>query len=145
MTTFNTRRSRDLSRGVAIACVLALVAALILWFVLQDGNRKRITAYFGGAVGLYTGNDVRVLGVAVGTVDKVEPVGDQVRVELLVDNDVPVPVDAAAVIVAPSLVSDRYVQLAPARIPQARRSGRARRFRVNAPRRRWKSTTCTRA
>jgi phospholipid/cholesterol/gamma-HCH transport system substrate-binding protein len=112
-SVFTTRRSRDLGRGVAIACVLALVSALVLWFVLQDGNSKRITAYFGAAVGLYEGNDVRVLGVAVGTVDKVEPQGDQVRVELLVDNDVPVPQDASAVVVAPSLVSDRYVQLAP--------------------------------
>ncbi|TCO65317.1 MCE family protein [Actinocrispum wychmicini] len=113
MSTFQTRRARDLSRGVAIACVLALLAALVLWFVLRDSNRKHVTAYFGGAVGLYAGNEVRVLGVAVGTVDKVEPQGNQVRVELSVDNDVPVPEDAAAVVVAPSLVSDRYVQLAP--------------------------------
>jgi phospholipid/cholesterol/gamma-HCH transport system substrate-binding protein len=112
-SVFKTHRSRDFGRGVAIACVLALVAALVLWFVLQNGNRKTITAYFGQAVGLYEGNDVRILGVAVGTVDKVEPLGDQVRVELSVDNDTPLPADATAVVVAPSLVSDRYVQLAP--------------------------------
>lgn len=135
MSTFKTRRARDLSRGVAIACVLALVAAVVLYFVLQDGNRKRITAYFGGAVGLYAGNDVRVLGVAVGTVDKVEPQGNQVRVELLVDNDVPVPADAAAVVVAPSLVSDRYVQLAPAYTagPQIRAGATIPRERTATP------------
>ncbi|ONI73293.1 ABC transporter substrate-binding protein [Actinosynnema sp. ALI-1.44] len=112
--TFKTRQGRDLGRGVAIACVLGLVAAAVLWWVLSDSGSKRITAYFGGAVGLYEGNEVRVLGVAVGTVDKVEPQGDQVKVELLVDRDRAVPMDASAVVVAPSLVSDRYVQLAPA-------------------------------
>jgi virulence factor Mce-like protein len=112
--TFKTRQGRDLGRGVAIACVLALAAALVLWYVLSDAGGKRITTFFGGAVGLYEGNDVRVLGVAVGTVDKVEPQGNQVRVELLVDNDIPIPLDASAVVVSPSLVSDRYVQLGPA-------------------------------
>ncbi|CAM3647909.1 MCE family protein [Kibdelosporangium persicum] len=112
--TFKTRQGRDLGRGVAIACVLALAAAVVLWYVLTDSGSKRITAYFGAAVGLYEGNDVRVLGVAVGTVDKVEPQGDQVKVELLVDRDRAIPLDASAVVVAPSLVSDRYVQLAPA-------------------------------
>ncbi|MEV4317647.1 MCE family protein [Actinocrispum sp. NPDC049592] len=135
MSTFRTRRSQDLGRGVAIACVLALVAALVLWFVLRDGNNKRITAFFGGAVGLYAGNDVRVLGVAVGTVDKVEPQGDQVRVELLVDNDTPIPSDASAVIVAPSLVSDRYVQLGPAYVggPQLRSGATIDRSRTATP------------
>ncbi|MCE7005695.1 MCE family protein [Kibdelosporangium philippinense] len=112
--TFKTRQGRDLGRGVAIACVLGLVAAAVIWFVLTDNGTKRITAYFGQAVGLYEGNDVRVLGVAVGTVGKVEPMGDQVKVELLVDSDRAIPQDASAVVVAPSLVSDRYVQIAPA-------------------------------
>ncbi|MFC0115091.1 MCE family protein [Kibdelosporangium aridum] len=112
--TFKTRQGRDLGRGVAIACVLALVAAVVLWFVLTDNGSKRITAYFGQAVGLYEGNDVRVLGVAIGTVDKVEPQGDQVKVEMLIDRDRAIPMDASAVVVAPSLVSDRYVQIAPA-------------------------------
>jgi phospholipid/cholesterol/gamma-HCH transport system substrate-binding protein len=111
--TFKTQVGRDIGRSVAIACVLALIAAAVLWWVLQDNNSKRITAYFGGTVGLYEGNDVRVLGVAVGTIDKVEPQGDRVKVEMLVDRSVAVPVNASAVIVAPSLVSDRYVQLAP--------------------------------
>jgi virulence factor Mce-like protein len=40
--------------------------------------------------------------------------GNQVRVQLEYDRAVAVPADAQALIVAPSLVSDRYVQLAPA-------------------------------
>jgi len=112
--SFASKAGHDLARGIAIAVALAVVVAGFLWWVLSDSGGKRITAYFTGTVGLYAGNDVRVLGVDVGTIDAVAPVGDQVRVEMVVDRDVSLPADADAVIVAPSLVSDRYVQLAPA-------------------------------
>src|SRR5262245_44648578 len=112
--TSRTRLGRDLARGVSIAIVLALVVAGVLWWVLVDANQRRYTAVFSGVIGLYEDNDVRVLGVKVGHVDSVEPQGDLVRVEMLVDREVKIPADAKAVIVAPSLVSDRYVQFAPA-------------------------------
>ncbi len=113
MTT-RTRLGRDLARGVSIAIVLALVVAGVLWWLLVDANQRRYTAVFTGVVGLYEDNDVRVLGVEVGSVDSVEPRGDLVRVEMLVDREVRLPANAKAVIVAPSLVSDRYVQFTPA-------------------------------
>jgi phospholipid/cholesterol/gamma-HCH transport system substrate-binding protein len=109
-----SRLGRDLTRGVTIAIVLALVVAAALWWVLLDANQRRYVAMFTGVVGLYEDNDVRVLGVRVGEVDSVEPRGDLVRVEMLVDRDVSIPSGADAVIVAPSLVSDRYVQFTPA-------------------------------
>ncbi|GAB3446436.1 MCE family protein [Actinophytocola sediminis] len=115
MTTSSASRlGRDLARGVTIAIVLALVVAAALWWVLLDANQRRYTAMFSGVVGLYEDNDVRVLGVKVGRVDSVEPKGDLVAVEMLVDRDVSIPAGADAVIVSPSLVSDRYVQFAPA-------------------------------
>jgi phospholipid/cholesterol/gamma-HCH transport system substrate-binding protein len=112
--TVKTKLGMDLTRAVAAAVVLALVAAVGLYFLLRNGNERRYTAMFTGTVGLYEGNDVRVLGVKVGTVDRVVPQGQTVKVDMLVDRDVQIPAGANAVIVAPSLVSDRYVQLAPA-------------------------------
>jgi phospholipid/cholesterol/gamma-HCH transport system substrate-binding protein len=109
-----SRLGRDLTRGATIAVVLALVVAAALWWLLVDANQRRYVAVFTGVVGLYEGNDVRVLGVRVGEVDSVQPRGDVVRVEMLVDRTVPIPSTAGAAIVAPSLVSDRYVQFAPA-------------------------------
>jgi virulence factor Mce-like protein len=100
-------------RGVAIACVLALVVAGGLWWILQNATTRRITAYFDQAVGVYAGSDVRVLGVKVGSIDSVTPEGTMVRVVLDVDRDVRVPATAQAIVVAPAVVSDRYVQLAP--------------------------------
>jgi virulence factor Mce-like protein len=99
---------------VAIAVVLALVIAVGLWWLLLDANQRRYSAVFSGVVGLYEDNDVRVLGVKVGHVDEVIPQGDSVRVDMLVDRTIDIPANAKAVIVAPSLVSDRYVQFTPA-------------------------------
>jgi phospholipid/cholesterol/gamma-HCH transport system substrate-binding protein len=113
MSRFASRFGRDLARGVSIAVVLALVVALFLWWLLVQGNQHRYSAVFTGVVGLYEDNDVRILGVKVGHVDKVTPQGDLVRVDMLVDRTVRIPRAAKAVIVAPSLVSDRYVQFTP--------------------------------
>lgn len=75
---------------------------------------KTITALFASATGIYSGDEVRVSGVKVGTITAIEPIGAQARMTMRVDRDVPVPADADAVIVAQSLVAARYVQLAPA-------------------------------
>lgn len=111
---FATRAGRDLARGVAIACVLALVVAAAVWWIFLGANTRKVIAYFDQAVGVYTGSNVDVLGVKVGTIDSVTPVGTQVMVVMSVDRGVQIPSNANAVVVAPSVVSDRYVQLAPA-------------------------------
>jgi virulence factor Mce-like protein len=85
-----------------------------LWWVTMGHNGTRITAYFTKAVGVYSGSEVKVLGIGVGRITSVTPQGDRVRVEMTVDDGVEIPANAQAVVVAPSLVSDRYVQLTPA-------------------------------
>lgn len=112
--SWRSRLSRDLARGVAIAVVLALIVAGAVWWLMLDANQRRYSAMFTGVVGLYEDNDVRVLGVQVGTVESVEPRGDKVLVEMAIDRTVDIPGNAKAVIVSPSLVSDRYVQFTPA-------------------------------
>ncbi|MEU5849914.1 MCE family protein [Saccharopolyspora shandongensis] len=102
-----------MSKVVGIGCALALLVSAGLWWLFTDPG-KQITAYFDRAVGVYAGSSVRVLGVEVGKIDGVVPQGDVVRVDMHVDDDVQIPADAKAVVVAPSLVSDRYVQLTPA-------------------------------
>jgi virulence factor Mce-like protein len=54
-----------------------------------------------------------VLGLPIGTVTDVVPEGDRVRVQMLIDDGYDIPAKADAVVLAPSLVSDRYVQFAP--------------------------------
>ena len=104
--------SGALQRGVAIATAVVLLAALG-WTVLRPAGQYRVTAFFTGTVGLYSGSDVRVLGIPIGEVTDIVALGDKVRVEMLIDDEYDVPADADAVVLAPSLVSDRYVQFAP--------------------------------
>ncbi|GAA2523460.1 MULTISPECIES: MCE family protein [Streptomyces] len=105
-------RRRRILAGVSALAVLAaggLVTARVL-----DPDGTRITAYFDRTVGVYAGSDLRILGVRVGEVESVRPQGTTVRVGLLLDEGVKVPEGARAVIVTPSVVADRYVQLTPA-------------------------------
>jgi virulence factor Mce-like protein len=101
----------SVARTLAIALVLALLATAGLWYALQRGSSRTVNAYFTSSVGLYKANTVNVQGIAVGTVGDIVPMGNVVRVELNIDNDVAVPANTKAVIVAPTLVSDRYVQV----------------------------------
>nr|WP_169813582.1 MCE family protein [Nocardia lijiangensis] len=99
--------------GIALGVVLALVAGWVLWWGFDRLTTTRITAYFDRSVGIYEGSDVRILGVPVGRVASVEPMGDQVKIVMTVDRGYDVPVDAQAAQITPSVVSDRYIQLTP--------------------------------
>ncbi|MFD4259875.1 MCE family protein [Streptomyces sp. NPDC058534] len=105
------RRRKILTGLLAFAVLLAggLVTVRAL-----DADGTRVTAYFDRTIGVYAGSDLRVLGVRVGEVESVRPQGTTVRVGLRLDEGVRVPKGARAVVVAPSVVSDRYVQLTPA-------------------------------
>ncbi|MFT4043344.1 MAG: MCE family protein [Gordonia sp. (in: high G+C Gram-positive bacteria)] len=97
-----------------LGLVLALIIASVLWWLFSAIGTTKITATFSRSVGIYPGSDVRVLGVAVGKVDTVTPDGMNVKVTMTVDRGVTLPADVRAVQVIPSVVADRFVQLAPA-------------------------------
>jgi phospholipid/cholesterol/gamma-HCH transport system substrate-binding protein len=98
---------------VAPLIVVALVLAA--GFTLLGGKQqKTLTAHFPRTISIYEGSDVRVLGIPVGKVDTVTPSGTDVVVTMSYDPAVKVPADAKAVIIAPSIVGDRFIQLTPA-------------------------------
>lgn len=90
------------------------VIAVVSFGIAPWRSTHEFTAEFASARGLYPGDDVRVMGVDVGRVTRLEPDGDRVRVTFEIDADRPVPADVRAAVVAPTLVSARFVQLAPA-------------------------------
>jgi len=109
------RTSRDrIVFGTGVAILAAALAAGGVLVYQANRPTKQITAYFRETIGVYPGSSVRVLGVPVGKVDAVQPEGTQVKVTLTVDDNVPIPADAQAVVISASVVSDRYVQLTPA-------------------------------
>lgn len=110
MTRPRTSRAARLLVGVV---GFALVGGAAGCGTFGGSNGKVLTAYFDRTVGLYEASDVRVLGVRIGQVSAIEPEGDRVRVEMTYDDKYDLPVDAKAVVVAPSIVSDRYVQITP--------------------------------
>ena len=91
--------------------VALLAAAAVVMF--RGEERKTLTAHFPRTVSIYEGSDVRVLGVPIGTVDTVTPSGTDVVVTMSYDAETEVPANAEAVIIAPSIVGDRFVQLTP--------------------------------
>ena len=105
---------RRLATIAAIGLAVALVAGAVFLVRQVFFGPKTITAYFPTATSIYPGDEVRVSGVKVGTIDSIKPEGTQTKMTLKVDRDVPVPADAKAVIVAQNLVAARYVQLTPA-------------------------------
>ena len=98
--------------AVAAVAVVMLAAALVV--LLPGGDSKKLVAHFSRTVSLYVGSEVRILGVPVGEVTSVVPEGNSVRVEMVYDGEYAVPADAEAVIITPTLVADRFVQLTPA-------------------------------
>ncbi len=100
-------------RFVVPALLVALVAAAGVWMFAGGDDSKKLVARFPRTIAVYEGSDVRVLGVPVGRVDKITPSGTDVAVEMSYDAEVDLPEDAEAVIIAPSIVGDRYVQLTP--------------------------------
>lgn len=108
------RSRRRLTTLLTVGLVALLVAgAAVLVRQVYFGPRT-ISAVFVSATGIYPGDEVRVSGVEVGSIESIEPEGTQTRLVLHVDRGVQIPADAKAVIVAPNLISARYVQLTPA-------------------------------
>lgn len=105
-------RFAGLSKVVTAFVVLALLAAVFLLFT-NGGREKTLVADFKVANSLYKGNSVRVMGVPVGRVTSIQAEGDHVRVTMVYDGDVKFPADAKAVVVSPSIVGDRFVQIGP--------------------------------
>lgn len=105
-------RLTSLSRRARVLLVLViLVAAVLIIRHSQSGNTY--AAYFDRTTGLYVGDQVKVLGVKVGSVTKITEESTRVRVEFEVDASQKLPQNVEAALVAPSLVTGRFVQLAP--------------------------------
>lgn len=107
--------NRLLRRSLAAVFTLCTVAAAVMVVTSTDvSNRVHIVGYFANSNGVYAGDEIRILGVPVGKIDKIEPQGQRVKISFWYDDKYRVPADAKAAILSPSLVSVRAIQLTPA-------------------------------
>ena len=112
----NLRLSK-LPRASVIIGSLAVVVALLVGFIgfqlYKKLTNNTVVAYFPAANALYSGDRVQIMGVRVGSVDEIEPAGDKMKVTFHYANKYKVPANASAVIVNPTLVASRSIQLEP--------------------------------
>ncbi|MCP2624222.1 MCE family protein [Mycolicibacterium smegmatis] len=114
MTHSNSTSNRGRWVRLALAALLLVTLGVGIYQVWPSRGGLKLTAYFTNAVGLYPGDQVRVVGVPVGTIDSIEPRPSDVKIEMTLDRGVKVPADAKALIIAPNLVAARFIQLTPA-------------------------------
>ncbi|MFD4444324.1 MCE family protein [Nocardia sp. NPDC058519] len=105
-----------IARTMMIATTaLALGSCSLLPSQFDDalGRSTKITADFENIAGMYEGNEIMVLGLAVGKVDKIVPKGTYVEVHMTIDAGVKIPKEAIAAIISPSIVTDRHIEVSP--------------------------------
>jgi phospholipid/cholesterol/gamma-HCH transport system substrate-binding protein len=98
---------------VALAVALALVLAFVGFQLFKKLTNNTVVAYFPTANALYSGDRVQIMGIRVGSIDKVEPAGDKMKVTFHYANKYKVPANASAVILSPTLVASRSIELNP--------------------------------
>ena len=100
---------------VAVVLALLLVAGVAVLVRSTDKvNRINVVAYFDNSNGIYVGDDVRILGVPVGSITSIDPEPERVKIAFWYNSRYDVPADAKAAILSPALVTSRAIQLTPA-------------------------------
>jgi phospholipid/cholesterol/gamma-HCH transport system substrate-binding protein len=114
-----------ISARTAKIMVIVVLVALVGFAVTTNGvrglllhgglhtDRTAMVGYFANSNGIFVGDDVRIRGVNVGKIEKIEPEPTRVKISFWLDSKYPVPADAKAVIVSPTLVTARAIQLTP--------------------------------
>lgn len=99
-----------------LAATLAVVLAGGVFAAMRASDhaaRTTVTAYFDNSTGVFPGDDVRIRGVPVGKVEKIEPLPLRSKITFWIDRKYKVPADAKAAILSPQLVTGRAIQLTP--------------------------------
>jgi phospholipid/cholesterol/gamma-HCH transport system substrate-binding protein len=114
MSLFSAIEDRRRGMRLALAVLLAVFLAVGAYLIWPSRGGNKIVGYFTSAVGLYPGDQIRIVGVPVGKIDSIEPRAEDVKITMSIDHGVKVPAGARAIIMAPNLVAARFIQLAPA-------------------------------
>jgi phospholipid/cholesterol/gamma-HCH transport system substrate-binding protein len=101
---------------VALATTLALVLVAGVFVAMRaadEAARTTVVGYFENSNGVFVGDDVRIRGVPVGKIEKIEPQPLRSKIWFWFDRKYQVPANAKAAILSPQLVTGRAIQLTP--------------------------------
>jgi phospholipid/cholesterol/gamma-HCH transport system substrate-binding protein len=99
---------------LATTLIVVLVAGLFVAMrAAGEAARTVVVAYFDNSNGVFSGDDVRIRGVPVGKILKIEPEPLRSKISFWFDRKYNVPANAKAVILSPQLVTGRAIQLTP--------------------------------
>ena len=106
------------ARSIRIALAVGLLAMMVTGIVVVRSlpriGRTHVVAYFDNSNGIFVGDDVVILGVKVGQIDKIEPQPQRAKISFWLDDRYKAPADVNAVILSPKLITSRAIQLTPA-------------------------------
>lgn len=100
---------------VGITCIVLITAGVTAAFSINRFQGLRgvytLSADVADAAGLRSGNEVRVAGVRVGTVKRVELTPDAARVDMEIQDDVRIPVESSLEVKLKTLLGQKFVDL----------------------------------
>lgn len=100
---------------IAVILAVVLTGGFITVNRLGDrGDRIYVTAYFSTTNGVFAGDEVRIMGVPVGRIERITPGPRHVEVLFWYRDRYQVPADVNALVLSPTLVTARVIQLSPA-------------------------------
>ncbi|MBV6727082.1 MCE family protein [Nocardioides daeguensis] len=114
MRGLDKKTSGDLVRLVVFMVLTALATSVLIITIgnLSFGATKEYAADFVDATGVNKGDDIRIAGVKVGTVQKVEIVAaDRARVSFTVDSETRLDDATHATVKYRNLIGQRYISL----------------------------------
>ena len=104
---------------ILLGAVVLLMAIGFLTVGMQSINNQKegynISLIFGSTAGLKNGDDVKISGINVGKITKLElnPEDYNAKVDIIINNDIKIPDDSSAKITSSSLLGGNFLDIVP--------------------------------
>ena len=104
---------------ILLGAIVLLTAIGFLTLGMQSINSQRdgynISLIFGSTAGLKNGDDVKISGISVGKITKLElnPEDYNAKVDIIINNNIKIPNDSSAKITSSSLLGGNFLDIIP--------------------------------
>ncbi|MFC8531116.1 MCE family protein [Nocardia sp. NPDC057227] len=109
--------------GFSLFAIVSILVTVLVWNTLArvvEGETNTFTATFSDVLGLKKGDDVRMAGVRVGKVEKIDlDTNNDARVTFVLQRDQTIFDDTKALVRYQNLIGQRYIALAPGDSPSS--------------------------